>query len=201
VPSVNNKSVFAIVLAAGSASRFGSLKQLALFNGIPMVRHAGDLAIESCGGHCILVTGHEWRAVTESCAPWPGYLLVNEHYRNGIGSSLAAATRAIQHAADAIIVVLADQPMITSAHIKRLIATWSGAENEIVATAYAGVRGAPTLFAAACFPRLASLEGDRGARALFDDPGFVLREIECEDAAIDIDTEAELRTLERNARS
>jgi molybdenum cofactor cytidylyltransferase len=201
VPSVNNKSVFAIVLAAGSASRFGSVKQLALLEDMPMVRHAGNLAIESCGARSVLVTGHEWHAVANACAFWPGYLVVNEHYRDGIGSSLATATRAIRHAADAIVVLLADQPMITAHHIDRLLAAWSGRENEIVATAYAGVRGAPTLFAAACFPQLASLKGDRGARALFDNPGIVLREIECEDAAIDIDTEAELRTLERNARS
>lgn len=201
VPSVNNKSVFAIVLAAGSATRFGKVKQLAALNGIPMVRYAGRLAIGACDSRSVLVTGHEWRAVADACAPWPGYLLVNEHYSNGIGSSLAVATRAIQHVADAIVVLLADQPLISPAHVNSLIAAWSGDDCEIVASAYAGTRGVPALFARGAFKSLAALTGDQGARALFDDPRFAVRDIACEDAAIDIDTVADLRTLERNARS
>jgi CTP:molybdopterin cytidylyltransferase MocA len=201
VPSVINKSVFAIVLAAGSASRFGAVKQLAILNDMPLVRYAARLAIDTCGARSVLVTGHEWRAVSDACGPWPGYLVVNEQHGDGIGSSLAIAARVIQHVADAILVILADQPLISPSHIQKLVDAWSGDEHEIIASAYAGIRGAPTLFAHGSFARLASLTGDQGARVLFDDPDSVLRSIDCDDAAVDIDTMDDLTRLERNARS
>jgi len=201
VRSVNNKSVFAIVLAAGSASRFGSAKQLAMLNGMPLVGYASRLATQTCGSRSVLVAGHQWRAVADACTPWAGYLVVNELHQHGIGSSLAIAVRAIRHAADAVVVMLADQPLISAAHVNKLIAAWSGDEHEIIASAYAGTRGAPALFARGCFPRLESLCADQGARSLFDEPGFKLRAVECEAAAVDIDTIADLTRLERNAHS
>ena len=190
-----------MLLAAGSASRFGAVKQLATLNGRPLVQYPARLASDTCGARSVLVAGHAWRAVTDACAPWPGYLVVNERYQDGIASSLALAIRAIRHTADAALVMLADQPLISRAHIDKLIAAWSGTENEIIASAYAGIRGAPALFARGTFARLASLTGDQGARALFDDPDFVVRCIDCEDAAVDIDTMADLNQLERNAHN
>lgn len=199
--SVNNKSVFAIVLAAGSASRFGSAKQLATLNDKPLVRHASELAIHCCGARSLLVTGYAWQAVAAACLPWPGFLVMNEQYAHGIGSSLALAVRAVQRVADAVVVLLADQPLISASHTDRLIAAWGGGEQEIIASAYSGILGAPALFARDCFPRLAALSGDQGARSLFEDPRFRVRAIEFAAAAIDIDTVADLSRLERNAHS
>ena len=51
-----DKPVFAVVLAAGSSSRFGSTKQLAEINGTPLVQQALNLAIEVCGDKTVLVT-------------------------------------------------------------------------------------------------------------------------------------------------
>lgn len=201
MPSVNNKAVFAIVLAAGAAKRFGSAKQLATLNDVPLVRRTCELAVQTCGARSILVTGHAWQAVAGAAGPWPGYLVVNEQYERGIGWSIALGTRVVQHLADAIVILLADQPLLEAADLERLITAWGGGEQEIIASAYADIRGAPTLFARGCFPRLASLSGDQGARSLFDDPDFHLRDIECEAAATDIDTVADLNRLGRNARN
>lgn len=201
MPSVNNKSIFAIVLAAGAASRFGATKQLAELDGVALVRRASSLAAECCGPRSVLVAGHEWGAVLNACAPLPGFLVINEQHRSGMGSSIAVAVRAVRHAADAIIVLLADQPLISAAHIANLVNTWSGNDMDIVATHYAGTNGAPALFGRGCFARLAELCGDQGARVLFSDPSFTVRPVVFEDAAIDIDTPPDLVRLARNARS
>jgi molybdenum cofactor cytidylyltransferase len=195
------QSVFAIMLAAGAASRFGSTKQLAKLHGVPLVRHACMLANSCCQARSVLVAGHDWRAVADACAPLPGYLIVNDNYASGIASSIALAVTAVRHAAHAVLVLLADQPMISVTHLQALMAAWSGDEQEIVATSYAGVSGAPALFARGCFDSLAALRGDQGARALFGDARFTVREIAYEAAAIDIDTVDDLLRLERNARS
>ena len=50
--------VFAIVLAAGSATRFGATKQLAEIDNKSLVEHAVEIANEVCQDHCLLVVGH-----------------------------------------------------------------------------------------------------------------------------------------------
>ena len=187
--------IFAAVLAAGSATRFGATKQLAEFDGRTLVRRATATAAEVCGARTVLVLGHDWRAVADSCAPLTGFLIRNDDYTSGLGSSIARATRAIRHVADAIVVLLADQPLITAAHVRELCGVWTGASDEIVATEYAGTLGVPALFGSDCFGDLASLEGDTGARHLMTSGKFQVQSIAFEPAAVDIDTPADLEKL------
>ena len=189
------RNITALVLAAGSAKRFGSSKQLAEFDGIPLARRALDIAVDVFGGSTALVVGHNWKAVTQSCSPLSGFLIVNDRHESGIGSSIACATRSVRHTAQAIIVTLADQPLITAEHLKRLRDSWSGADNEIVATGFGDSAGAPVLFPSACFDDLAALQGDTGGRHLLDDKRFAVRKIDFEPASVDIDTPEALDQL------
>jgi molybdenum cofactor cytidylyltransferase len=193
--------IYAIVLAAGSSSRFGTSKQLAEWDGNVLVKRAADLASSCCSTRSLLLAGHDWQAVRAACRPFPGCFVLNDNHQDGIGSSLALAVRAIRHTASAVLVLLADQPLITTQHLARLIESWSGDEHEIVASSYANTTGVPALFASGCFDQLASLSGDQGARALLQDARFRVREIVFEDAATDIDSVDDLARLERNARS
>ncbi|MGI9201988.1 MAG: nucleotidyltransferase family protein [Woeseiaceae bacterium] len=198
---VNTNHVYAIVLAAGSASRFGGGKQTAAWNGGTLVGRACQLAADCCGARTILVTGHDWQAVRCACKPLPGAFVVNENHAAGMGSSLALAVRCIRHTASAVLVMLADQPLVTTEHLSALVTAWSGDRNEIVASAYAETLGAPALFAAGCFADLCVLSGDQGARQVLQDPAYNVRGIRFEDAAADVDTTADLRRIARSARS
>ena len=201
MPYETKNSVFAITLAAGSSARFGSCKQLLEFDGKTLVRRAVQLAGECCSSRNLLVAGHAWKYVVDACMPMAGFVTINDDCNNGIGSSIAAGVRATQHAADAVVVLLADQPLITPEHLAALIRTWTGSEMEIVATAYAGTAGVPALFASGCFESLLKLEGDQGARSLLSDSRFTVRKVEFEDAAIDIDTADDFSRLVNTARS
>jgi len=194
-------SVFAIVLAAGSASRFGATKQLAEFDGEPLARRAMAVANSVCEANTLLVVGHEWRAVLNCCTPLQGFVVLNENYASGVGSSLAHAVRAVRHTAGAVVVLLADQVMVATDHVQALCDAWSGAANEIIATAYAGTTGAPVLFPHACFSDLIALSGDSGGRHLLSDARYRVREIEYEPAAVDIDTPEDLTRTSRSVRS
>ena len=201
VTTRQTSSVFTVVLAAGSASRYGSVKQLAEIGGIPLVRRAFNVAAEACGDRAVLITGYEWQAVSAACAPLPGFLIVNENHADGLGTSIAAAARSVRHVAQAIVVLLADQPMITAEHVQALCGAWSGAENEIVATAYADTVGAPVLFPSACFDELVMLRGDAGGRHLLSDERFSVVKVMFEPAAVDIDTPDDLKRISRSAHN
>jgi len=186
VHNPQTRKITALVLAAGSAKRFGSSKQLAEFDGIPLAKRALDIAVEVFGDSTALVVGHDWKAVTQSCSPLSGFLIVNDQHESGLGSSIACATRSVRHIAQAIIVTLADQPLITAGHLKNLRDSWSGADNEIVVTGFGDTAGPPVLFPRACFDE--TLQGDTGGRDLLKDERFAVRKIVFEPASVDIDT-------------
>lgn len=189
------KRVFAIVLGAGQASRFGSTKQLAAVGDGTMISRAVEAAAGACGDHTIVVIGHESTAVAKGCEGSPGFLLVNDKHVDGIGTSIAAAVRGIRHLADAILVTLADQPLVTAAHLGAVVESWSGSADEIIATAFAGTSGPPVLFGSGCFDELANLQGDNGGRRLLSDPRYSVKLVEFEAAAIDVDTPEDLRRI------
>jgi len=188
-------NIVALVLAAGSAKRFGSSKQLAEFNGTPLAKGALDIAIEVFGDRTALVVGHNWKAVAQSCSPLPGYLIVNDQHENGLGSSIACATRSVRHATQAVVVILADQVLVTAEYLRSLRDSWSGADNEIVATQFGATLGPPVLFPSACFDDLAKLQGDTGGRHLLNDERFTVRKIVFDPASVDIDTPEALDQL------
>lgn len=199
--ALNRDHIYAIVLAAGAASRFGATKQTANWNGSPLVRHAGELATGCCDARTVLVTGHDWQHVRAAYGALPGGFVVNENYADGMGSSLALAVRSIRHAAAAVLVLLADQPLITPAHLADLVSAWSGAADEIVASGYAEASGVPALFGSGCFDALCELQADEGAKKLMHDGAFTVTSVPFADAAADIDTAEDLVRIARSARS
>jgi CTP:molybdopterin cytidylyltransferase MocA len=190
-----DRIVFAAVLAAGESRRFGRSKQLEEFEGEPVVRRAAGLARDICGDCSVLIVGHESAAVIEAADDTAQYLVVNDRYADGIGGSIALAAKAVSHVADAVLLVFADQPLITAQHLRALVDTWSGADDQIVATAFSGTVGPPVLFPRGAFEALGGLSGDRGAKSVLEDPRFDVKTIPFEDAAVDIDTPADLDKL------
>ncbi len=120
---------------------------------------------------------------------------MNDFYQRGLGSSIACATRSVRHTAQAVIVILADQPLVTADHLRNLRDNWSGSDEEIVATRFGDTAGAPVLFPGSCFDDLAALKRDKGGQHLLDDERFTVRNIVFEPASVDIDTRADLDRL------
>ena len=190
-----NHGVYAIVLAAGSASRYGSTKQLAELGGQSLVARAVATADDACDGRTVAVLGHDAAEIAVELRESAGFIVINEHFEDGLGASIASAIRAIRHVASAVVVMLADQPGITADHLSELLDAWDGDENSIVGTAFGETQGPPALFAAACFDELEALEGDSGGKHLFSDERFKLQTIRFEAAAVNIDTPADLTSL------
>jgi molybdenum cofactor cytidylyltransferase len=198
--SIPDRAVFAAVLAAGRSQRFGRSKQLEVIGGKPLVRHAAELAREACGDRSILVCGHQCSAVARAAGDAPQFLLVNERHDDGLGGSIALVAAAVSQVADALLLLFADQPLITAQHLRALIDGWSGADNEVVATAFSGTVGPPVLFPRGAFGELGKLSGDRGAKSVLDNPAFDVTTIPFAGAAIDIDTATDLESLQQTSR-
>ncbi|HYI08781.1 MAG TPA: NTP transferase domain-containing protein [Thermoanaerobaculia bacterium] len=92
---------------------------------------------------------------------------------------------------------LCDQPLITSDHLRTLLAT----QAPIAATGYNGVAGAPAVFAADLRAELLALHGDRGARAVIETHRDSAAVVPFEEARVDLDTEQDLQAAGLHQRS
>ena len=189
---MDRKRLFAIVLAAGASRRFRATKQLADYCGEPLVGRAMRLAEAVCAERSVLVTGSDWRRVHDACAPLKGFFVRNEAFESGMGGSIACGIRAVAGSADAVLLLLADQPLITASYLRQMIVAWNGSDTRIVCSEFAGVVGPPVIFPAAYFDELVSLERDKGARVLLDTHHEQVIALSCEAAATDIDTRDDL---------
>jgi molybdenum cofactor cytidylyltransferase len=184
--------IIGILLAAGSATRFGSDKLLhALPQGVPIAvqaaRHLkGELervvAVVRPGATELQKLLSEEGVETVVC----------ESAHEGMGASLACAVRAAGEAGGCL-VALADMPFIRPETIRR-VAERLEAGAAIVAPAWRGRRGHPVGFGPRFRSELERLGGDAGARELLDAQPASLELLDCDDPGVvrDVDTPADL---------
>jgi molybdenum cofactor cytidylyltransferase len=191
--------IAAAVLAAGRGERFGgdTAKPLVAFRGRPLVAHALDAATGSGLTPVFLVVGNQAGAVAGRAGE--GVTVVhNDRWASGIASSLVAVLQTLAPRAeiDAVVVGLADQPLVGAEAYRRVAATYDDGVRLAVAT-YGGVRANPVLLAREHWDEALALTGDEGARVLLRRHAAV--EVPCDDTGspTDIDTPADLQSLEQ----
>ena len=137
-------NVCIVVLAAGRSERFGSAKLLAELGGKPLLHYALSAAQATCPGNVYLVAGHNAHEIRAAAAGLADHIVINEDYADGIGSSIARGVRASREQSDAIIITLADQPLVSPAHLARLMEMWAGGPSEIIASVFGYLRAPGT---------------------------------------------------------
>lgn len=191
-------SVAAAVLAAGRGSRFGPgpPKPLAALGGRPLLAHVLDAVVASGLGPLCCVVADD--AVADA-VPAGIAVLRNPDPDRGIASSLRVVLDHLgpQSDVDAVVVGLADQPLVGAEAWRRVAA----ASGPLAVATYGGVRANPVRIARSLWAEAAALAGDTGARVLIGRHGAT--GVVCDDAGdpADADTPAELAALERRWRS
>lgn len=146
------------VLAAGAASRFGGGKLDADLAGKPVGQWVLD-AVAAAGLAPGLIVVAPLVPRFAAASGWP--LLTNINASDGLGTSIALAASAALGQGRALLVVLADMPLVSPQHLAALAA------NRCAATLYAdGKAGVPALADLALLPALAELAGSEGAGPL-----------------------------------
>lgn len=172
------------ILGAGSASRFGADKVSQCCAGKPLGRWALDAAL-GAGYPVVWVAGGTRPAFVDGLCE----ILTNRRACEGIASSVAcAAQAATARGVDALLVTLADMPLVGTGLLNRLV--HAGAPSACV---HPGRKpGVPALFPGASFAALGGLAGDSGAgRVLRDLPSLSLVPTEPWEL-LDVDTPANL---------
>ncbi|HSU61513.1 MAG TPA: molybdenum cofactor cytidylyltransferase [Bryobacteraceae bacterium] len=168
--------VSAIVLAAGTSTRMGTLKQLLTLRGKPLLQHVLDNLRGAQVDEIVLVLGSAADQIQRQISFDSVQVAINEAYRDGMGSSLRTGIGCVASKTEAVIIVLGDQPFVRTETINRLISEYREKKPQIVIPVYGGSRGNPVLIDRSIFPELMELSGDTGCRAVFEKyPNSILR--------------------------
>jgi len=188
-------SLHAVVLAAGGSVRFGSPKPLIRIAGQSLLIEIIARAAQITGPRVCVVLGASAEAIAPIVVESGASAIVNPDWREGMSSSIRAGISQLPGDADAVLLLLVDQPLIVAADLLRLETAWRHKPERPAAAEFSGIRGAPAIFPRALFPELLALRGDRGAQQILERHCDGLTAVPMENAALDVDTPEDLERL------
>ena len=185
----------AVVLAAGSARRFGGGKLLAPYRGAPLLHGALAAARAAPAASVTVVTGADAEAVAAAARAFdPAIRLVHAaDHTEGMAASLRAGIAALPPGAAGAFVFLGDMPRVPHAVLGRLAAAVvAGAP--AAAPVFGGRRGNPVVLSQTLFTNVAALSGDVGARPILQALGARLVLVDAPDDGVlfDVDERSDL---------
>ena len=181
-----------VILAAGEGRRYGGIKQLAPIQNKPMLLHVMEHCRACPDTDLYVVLGAHEKAIRAQIDRGETSVLLNENWRDGIASSIRAATEKLQFDYDALCFIGGDQPFVPTARLQRMISCWQLNPDRIFCAAYGDTYGIPALFPQRYFTHLLELRGDQGAKSLLKEEGPMVEHIDIPEAAMDIDTPEQL---------
>ncbi len=184
--------VAVVVLAAGASRRLGRPKQRLPYKGQTLLRYVVGQALAAGVGPVVVVLGAGAPKIAPDLAGLPVQVVVNRRWREGMASSIRTGVRAVMRSfpqAAALILMLADQPLISSSLLRRLAEAFRQGR-PVAACRYQGETvGPPAMFARPLWPKLLALRGDVGAQSIIVVHQPLL--LPFPQGAVDIDTEAD----------
>lgn len=187
-------NLVAILLAAGSGSRFGGNghKLHAEIGGRTVFSWALQAVVAAQIGPVIVVTG----AVELEIDVQDVTIAHNPNWNNGIASSLQVGISAAgKFNADSIVVGLGDQPFVVTSAWRAV----AHSPSPIAVATYQSQRGNPVKLDAQIWPSLPTT-GDEGARSVFALFSDLVQEVPCEGSSGDIDTLEDLEHMSLELR-
>lgn len=157
-----------IILAAGSSSRLGGVKQLIEYQGKTLIERSITTAQKIATNRTVIVLGANAELIQKSIKSDATSIAINSDWKDGMGSSIVVGLRFLleRESIDQVILMLCDQPFVDEELIIRLIQKRSQTSHGIIASSYSGTLGVPALFGKKYFDELLALQGHEGAKIL-----------------------------------
>jgi molybdenum cofactor cytidylyltransferase len=188
-----------LILAAGSSSRMGKSKQLLIIDDKPLLLKAVDIAFASNLGNIVVVLGAHAKEHEEIMKHRPVDIVFNPDWKNGMGSSLKAGVKHIQHQyaqLKGILVMVCDQPFLTAEHLNKLVEAHRESGKPIVASSYSNIIGIPCFFDSAFISNILSLGDEEGAKRLLQVYSQDVVSVEFPKGEVDLDTPEDLQKID-----
>lgn len=160
------RRVVAVLLAAGTSSRMGELKQLMPYRGRTIVEACVETLLASAVDEVLVVVGHRADEVAAAVSRFAVRVVRNDDYLEGMSSSVAAGVRAAPEGADAVMICLCDQPHVPVTVFDAVLAAYRERDAAIVVPTIAGDTGHPVVFDLSLRDEILAADPSRGLRAV-----------------------------------
>lgn len=184
------------ILAAGASIRMGKAKQNLLYKDGTLLENSIKCALDAGVDIVAVVLGANAQDVVPTIKNYPVFIFENAAWQTGMGSSISCGTRGLlktQPDLNAILFMLADQPLVTADAIDTLVS--KATPGKMIASAYNKTVGAPVLFDQHFFDYLLAMQGNDGAKKLLLKYPEAVIEVPLAEAAFDIDTPEDYKRL------
>ncbi|MBM0745064.1 nucleotidyltransferase family protein (plasmid) [Phormidium sp. CLA17] len=180
-----------LLLAAGASRRMGTPKQLLPIQGRSLLRHLAEISIASLCDPVIAVLGASPHQIRPEIEDLPLQIIENQHWQSGMGTSISTGLAALleqKPTLKAMLILVCDQPFVSTALIDQLVVAYQSTNYQIVATTYLETIGVPALLSDRYFSELLRLNSDTGARQIIQQHLNETYTIDFPKGAIDLDT-------------
>jgi len=187
-----------ILLAAGSSSRMGQSKQLLEIEGEQLLLKSTKVALLAEAEKVLVVLGANEMAHRKIIEHLPVEIISNENWQKGMGSSLKKGLNELLLATpklEAAIVMVCDQPFLTTQHLNQIIKKFELTKSPVVASYYSGTEGVPALFAKSIFEKLLNVDDAEGARKIIQTNTQLVQTVDFPQGSIDLDTPDDYRAF------
>jgi molybdenum cofactor cytidylyltransferase len=193
-------AVALILLAAGSSSRMGQSKQLLILENESLLLRSTKAAL-MCTKNVTVVLGDKELEHRSVVSHLPIQIVVNKNWQNGMGSSIKAGLSHVlnnQSDVQAILIMVCDQPLLTSSHLDKIISAYEQTHQSIVASYYSNSAGVPALFDKDLFSEILNIDDTHGAKVMFNKHLEKVSLVEFPGGEIDLDTWQEYQDFKLN---
>ena len=168
------KGIYGIVLASGQSIRMGKSKLLLCWNGASLIEHVLNNTSMVPFEEVKVVIPDQDESLNKIVNQHSCSSIYNRSPHKGLGHSLSLAFQSLPLSSEAAIVILGDQPTISSEDIWRVWLAFIRVRSKqaycpkiIIQTKYREGRvGHPTLFSHHFFSELKSIAGDKGGKEI-----------------------------------
>jgi molybdenum cofactor cytidylyltransferase len=188
-------AIAAIILGAGASSRMGEHKLLLPLGDKPLIAWSVAAACASSARPVVVTLGRAAEvvagAITAAQTPGACYsVVVNQRFAQGMGTSLALAIASLPVGVVGALVLLGDQPFMSTAAIEAVLAAARAQPERLAMGDYGRRRGHPVYLPRRVFPDLLALGDDEGARSIIARAGDDLTLVALADDTplLDVDT-------------
>ncbi|CAM1342545.1 nucleotidyltransferase family protein [Tenacibaculum aestuarii] len=185
-----------LILAAGSASRMGKTKQLLPYKNTTLLEWTIEQAQKSVVKNVFCVLGANKDAIEKQLSTKTVEVIYNPNYKNGLSTSIVKGIEfLLNYNFDSVLIMLADQPHVTSEYLNSLIEVSKNNPSNIIASSYQGSVGVPTIFPKNYFNDLLDLKGDKGAKNFLLQQNNNVIKVNSTQNLLDIDTPEDYQHL------
>ena len=177
----------AILLAAGESKRMGRSKLLMPFGRDTILEQTIDNFLHSKINEVVVVVGHRAEEIIKTIANRPVKIAINPIYHQGMSTSIITGLNLIADRTQAVMLVLADQPLVNSKTINRLIEDFCNHNKGIAIPTYQRRRGHPIIFSIKYKEALLDLTGDIGGKQIINQHPEDILEVVVDSESINID--------------